>query len=82
MTISLEHRELFRASLVRVVEARRIASLEPDFNSFFLKNERNQHSEIEMKGMRFLLAMCNYDDATAADSLDMRWRAWMQNKHA
>ena len=81
-TLNQEHRAKLFASYVRVVEARRVASLTPEFHSVSLKNDRNEHSEIEMKARHFMFAWCNYDDATFADSLDMRWKAWKQNKHA
>ena len=89
-TLNQEHRELFRASPVQVAEARRaearraesrcVAGFQPDFHSFSLKNDRNEHSEMEMKARHHLFAWCNYDDATFAHSLDMRWKAWMKNK--
>jgi hypothetical protein len=81
-TLKQKHQALLFASHARVVEARRIASLTPEFHCVSLKNDRNEHSEIEMKARHFLFAWCNYDDATFADSLDMRWKDWMQNKQA
>jgi len=70
------------ASVARVREARRVASLAPDFHSVFLKNDRNEHSEIEMKAMGFMVAMFNYHDQSVAIALDDRWKSWMENKHA
>jgi len=70
------------ASYARVIEARRVARLAPDYHSVHLKNYRNETSEPEMKAMGFMVAMCSYDDATVSDLLDMRWKSWMDNKQA
>lgn len=58
-TLKKEHQAKLFASIARVRKARRIASLAPNFHSVYVKNDRNEHSEIEMKAMGFMVAMFN-----------------------
>ncbi len=57
--LNKEHQAKLFASLARVREARRIASLAPDFHSVYV---RNNESETEQKAMEFMVAMFNYHD--------------------
>lgn len=81
-TLNKEHQAKLFASIARVREARRVASLAPDFHSVYMKNDRNEQSKEEQKAMGFIVAMFNYHDQSVAIVLDDRWKAWMQNKHA